>query len=98
MPTVTYGLTAMADEGLPANGITDSAAVCLASRQSPDGSWKVNDVRPPLSGNPILYTALAIRALDAYAPPALRVDTQRRIDAARAFLLQAEPRDTQEKR
>lgn len=96
VPTVTYGLTAMADEGMPANGITDSAAVCLASRQSPDGSWKVTDVRPPLSGNPILFTALAIRALEAYAPPALRADTHRRIDAARAFLLQSQPRDSQD--
>jgi ankyrin repeat protein len=95
VPTVTYALVAMADEGVPANGITDSAAVCLASRQSPDGSWKVNDVRPPLSGDPILYTALAVRALDTYAPPALRADTRRRIDAARAFLMQAEPHDTQ---
>jgi ankyrin repeat protein len=96
VPTVTYGLVAMADEGMPANGVTDSAAVCLASRQSPDGSWKVNDVRPPLSGNPILYTALAIRALEVYAPPALHAETARRIDMARAFLLQAEPRDTQD--
>jgi ankyrin repeat protein len=96
VPTVTYGLVAMAEEGMPANGITDSVAVCLASRQSQDGAWKVNDVRPPLSGNPILYTALAIRALDVYAPPALRADTRRRIDAARAFLLQAEPPDTQD--
>jgi hypothetical protein len=96
VPTVTYGLVAMADEGVPANGITDSAAVCLASRQSPDGSWKVNDTRPPLSGNAILYTALAIRALNAYAPPALQGDTHRRIAAARTFLLQAETRDTQD--
>jgi ankyrin repeat protein len=96
VPTVTYGLVSMGEEGTPANSVTDSVAVCLASRQSPDGSWKVNDVRPPLSGNAILYTALAVRALDVYAPPALRADTQRRIDAARAFLLQAEPHDTQD--
>jgi ankyrin repeat protein len=96
IPTVTYGLVAMAAEGRPANGITDSAAVCLASRQSPDGSWKVNDTRPPLSGNPILYTALAIRALDVYTPPALGADRRRRLDAARAFLMRAQPRDTQD--
>jgi hypothetical protein len=96
IPTATYGLVSMAAERMPANGITDSVAVCLASRQSPDGSWKVNDVRPPLSGSPILYTALAIRALDAYAPPALRADTDRRLEAGRAFLLRTEPHDTQE--
>jgi ankyrin repeat protein len=96
IPTATYGLVSMAEEHMPANLITDSVAVCLASRQSPDGSWKVNDVRPPLSGNPLLYTALAIRALDAYAPPALAADTQRRVDAARTFLEHADARDTQD--
>ena len=96
IPTTTYALVSMAAEKMPASGITDSVAVCLASRQSPDGSWKVNDVRPPLSGSPMLYTALAIRALDTYAPPALRGDTDRRIEAGRAFLLRTEPHDTQE--
>lgn len=96
VPTVTYGLVSMAAEGTPANGITDSVAVCLASRQSPDGSWKVTDVRPPLSGDDVLYTALAIKALDSYAPPALRADTERRIAAARDYLRQAQPRNTQD--
>jgi Ankyrin repeats (3 copies)/Ankyrin repeat len=96
IPTVTYALAAMADEGTTANSLTDSQVVCLASRQSADGSWKVNDMRPPLSGNAFVYTALAIRALDAYAPPSLREDMQRRIDRARAFLSVAQPHDTQD--
>jgi ankyrin repeat protein len=96
VPTVTYGLASMAEEGRAPNSVTDATAVCLASRQSPDGAWRVNDVRPPLSGNAFLYTALAIRGLDAYAPPALRGDMQRRIDLARSFLVEAAPHDTQD--
>jgi hypothetical protein len=96
VPTVTYGLASMAEEKTPANSVTDSVAVCLASRQSPDGAWRVNDVRPPLSGNAFLYTALAIRGLDAYAPPALRGEMQRRIELARSFLVDARPHDTQD--
>jgi ankyrin repeat protein len=96
IPTVTYGLASMAAQGSPANSVTDSQVVCLASRQSADGSWRVNDIRPPLSGNAFLYTALAIRSLDTYAPPALRTHVQRRIERARSFLLAATPRDTQD--
>ena len=96
IPTVAYGLASMAAQGSPANSVTDSQVVCLASRQSADGAWKVNDIRPPLSGSAFLFTALAIRSLDAYAPPSLRADMQRRVDRARSFLMTAAPRDTQD--
>ena len=96
IPTVAYGLASMAAQGSPANGVTDSQVVCLASRQSADGSWKVSDIRPPLSGNAFLYTALAIRSLDAYAPPSLRADMKRRIERGQSFLLTMPPHDTQD--
>ena len=96
IPTVTYGLASMAAEGTAPNSVTDAATVCLSSRQSADGSWRVNDTRPPLSGNEFLYTALAIRSLDVYAPPALRGEMQARVERARTFLRQAQPNDTQD--
>jgi ankyrin repeat protein len=96
VPTMAYALASMVEQGTPSSIVTDSAAICLASRQSPDGAWHVNDIRPPLSGNAFLYTALAIRSLDAYAPPALRAEMGRRIDVARSFLLGAQPNDTQD--
>jgi len=96
IPTITYALVSMAEERTPSSTMTDAAAVCLASRQSDDGSWKVSDIRPPLSGNPIVFTALAIRALDVYAPPALRAETAGRLARARAYLTAASPQDTQD--
>src|SRR5205085_2249773 len=74
----------------------DMVAACLATRQSPDGSWAVTDVRPPLSGNAIMWTALAVRGLEAYTPPALRSRLEPRIARARAFLQTVETHDTQE--
>jgi hypothetical protein len=96
LPTVGYALASMAEEHTPANMVTDSVVVCTAGRQSPDGAFRVTDVRPPLSGNEIVYTALTIRGLDAYAPPALRGEMQHRVELARSFLLKSEPKDTQD--
>jgi ankyrin repeat protein len=95
---VGYGLLGMAEEGATANSDTDAVTTCLAAMQRPDGSWRnMVDTRPPLlDSSPIPYTALAIRGLATYAPPALRVDTQARISRAREFLRNAQPRDTQD--
>src|SRR5262249_31752502 len=71
--TVGYGLLTMAEEGAPANATTDAAASCLASLQRQNGSWENSDTRPPLLDNSSIdYTALAIRGLSAYTPPAMR--------------------------
>jgi len=96
--TVSYGLAAMAEEGLAPNEVTDAAAFCLAVSQARDGSFGVpiGGIRPPLGGSDdIHFTALAIRALTVYAPPGRQADTKARIARAREFLQTAKPRDTQ---
>lgn len=93
---VSYGLFAMAEEDAPANPITDAAAHCLASLQWPDGRWEGGDMRPPLAGKlPLVYTALAIRGIAKYAPPAARERSQRQVRKAVDFLLTSDPSDTQ---
>lgn len=93
---VSYGLFAMAEEDFPPNAVTDAAATCLASLQWPDGRWEGGDMRPPLAGKaPLLYTALAIRALKRYLPPALGEQGETRISRARAYLGSSRPSDTQ---
>jgi hypothetical protein len=93
-----YGLLAMAEEGAPPNAATDATASCMASLQRQNGSWENNrDTRPPLVDNSsIYYTALAIRGLSTYAPPAMRADTQKRLDRALAYLRGATPVTTQD--
>jgi hypothetical protein len=93
----TYGLLALAEEGVPASPLTDAVALCLASLQHADGSWKVRDPRPPLGDpSPLSYTSLAIRGLSTYAPPGRRSQAQATIDRARDFVRKAVPGDTQD--
>jgi ankyrin repeat protein len=70
----TKALFGLAEEGVAPNYVTDALASCLASMQQPEGDWHLVgiDIRPPLTGSPIVSTALAIRGLKAYLPPGRR--------------------------
>ena len=94
---VTYGLFGLAEEGVAPNQTTDAVASCLAGLQRPDGSWEGGDVRPPLADkSPIVYTALALRALKVYAPPGHRDQAAARVSRALTYLRGAAASDTQE--
>jgi ankyrin repeat protein len=94
---IAYGLWEFAEEGMAPNTTIDSVVVGLANAQGSNGAWRGNDVRPPLSGgSPFHVTALAIRALKAYAPPALRPAMNIRIARAVEFLRSTTPADTQD--
>src|ERR1700730_9707336 len=92
----SYGLMSMAEEHTPRTLTTDMVAACLATRQSPDGSWAVTDVRAPLSGNAIMWTALAVRSLEAYPAPGLGRQLPAPIARGRAFPQTVETHDTPE--
>ena len=93
----SYGLFALAEEGVAPNPVTDAVALCLASLQHADGTWKVRDTRPPLGDpSPLSYAALFIRGLSTYAPPGRRADAQARIAKTREFVRRAVPGDTQD--
>jgi ankyrin repeat protein len=93
--TMTYGLVGLAAENQPATQTIDLVTSCLAAVQSPDGSWVMPDPRPPLGVSPIKYTALAIRALQAYTLPGRKAEFAKRIERARQYLEGIEPEDTQ---
>src|SRR5262249_18005597 len=94
---VTYGLWSLAEEGHQPGALTDAVAVCLSNLQKPDGSWEGGDIRPPLAWrDPIVYTALTIRALKVYSPPGLREEMAGRIRRATNFVRAAIPADTQD--
>jgi hypothetical protein len=91
-----YQMLALAEREAPANFATDAMVHQLAELQRADGSWEESDMRPPLAGGTLHPTALAIRALGTYAPPAMRSEVDARIGRARDFLLKATASDTQE--
>ena len=97
MENTTYGLWALAEEGVPGNVMTDAVVYRLLELQKPDGSWTELDFRAPLGGiSPIKFTALAIRGLDTYVPPAMQKEAKARIAKAREYLRKTTPEDTQD--
>ena len=95
----TKGLLGLAEEGVAPNYITDALTSCLASLQQPEGDWQNLtgiDLRPPLTGSPIVSTALAIRGLKEYMPPGRRDEVKVRIDRALGFIRAAASHDTQD--
>ena len=96
-PGLAYGLLERSAAGIGPSPLTDAMVIALANRQSDDGSWEGGDrIRPPLNGNVVAGTALAVRALGEFGPPGHRVALQRRVARARSFLRSAVPQDTQD--
>ena len=93
-----YALVGLAAARVPPNATTDAMAHFIAARQLADGRFRSPDPgRLPLEGSDVTATALAIRALHVYAPPALEAETARIIRRARDWLLSAQPIGTEEK-
>lgn len=81
-----YAMLALASAGYPADRMTDAIAVNIAAQQGRDGGWHSGGVtRPPIEDGDIPRTALATRALAAYAPPG-RADIKAQIERARTWL------------
>jgi hypothetical protein len=73
---------------------TDAAARYLKNRQFPDGHWPRAGHRPPLGSTDIQVTAMALRALQAFAVPTQRADYERAVSRAATWLRKAEPETT----
>jgi ankyrin repeat protein len=87
-------LTAIGSLNVPPDGVTDKLVANIAASQSADGSWGVvNGLgdRPPAEEASITRTALCIRALKVYGPPARGAEMTARITKARGWLASAAP-------
>lgn len=94
-PTLAaYSLVGFEAEGQPADDLTDALVHYLVIHQHQDGSWKPEAYRPPEDGSAFLFTALAVRALQAYAPRGRSAEITARIDKARRWLLATQPAET----
>ena len=96
-PNISYGFLEMAEGGVASSLAGDVMLLGLASKQMDDGSWPEGvDIRPPLTADGIVSTALAIRALREFAPAGRRSEMQARVVRGRDFLVRAAPRDSQD--
>jgi squalene cyclase len=80
-------LQGLSETSYPADEDTDTAVMFLIAKQSPSGAWQTVNVRAPHTMTSFYTTANSVRAIDAYAPPALRKDADASIAKARAWLL-----------
>jgi prenyltransferase beta subunit len=86
-----YLLTGVGASGYEPDGTTEALARYLFLRQTQRGGFRIMMQRPPSDASDIALTALAVRALSLYGAsigPAISA----RIDRARTFLGEAEPR------
>ena len=95
--TISYLLFGLASEHYEPDAATDAQAIWLKRRQAADGRWPFATLRPPIESNDVAVTALSLRALQAFAPPAQRAEYRTSIDRARAWLVNAEAETTEER-
>lgn len=96
--TLGYSLLGLAGVDYPADAITDAMIVNFASEQTPEGSWCVGGIaRSPIEEGCIARAATGIRILQRYGPPGLQADFEKRIARARDYLLEAQPRTTDDR-
>ena len=90
---------ALAAANHPPDLATDAMAYFLRMRQQADGRWRplVIDHRPPINSGDIEVTAVAIRALRAYAPRPQRALYERAAERGTAWLRGVTPRTTDER-
>jgi ankyrin repeat protein len=88
-------LAVMADERYAANPLTDVLVTYIANYQKRDGGWWFGGVaRSPMEEGSVARTALAIRAMQVYATPALKAEFAPRIARAREYLVRYRARTT----
>lgn len=82
--------------GVPPSLATTAKAQFLASAQRADGGWRTMDARPPQSHGRFTTTAVCARAVQLYLPKSFKDERQAVLARARAWLLLATPRTTED--
>jgi ankyrin repeat protein len=96
---VAYSLVALHGERYPADLITDAIARYIALKQFTDGHWGYGcgGSRAPLCGAEISNTALSMRALQFYAPVVSRVESEKAIQMAGAWLAKSQAKTNEDR-
>jgi hypothetical protein len=90
--SVSYALIGLAAEDYKADDVTEAMAHLVASKQLPDGSFRVLGARPPLESSNFTATALSIRALQLYGK-----DPEQPISRAKNWLDAADPQSHEDR-
>ena len=93
--TMGYMLAGMGASGQKAEELTGLMAQYMTRKQDALGRWPVNTARPPMETSDFTATAQGVYALKTYSVSGPQ--TEARIAKARAWLLAAAPRNTEDK-
>jgi len=95
----SIGYQMFVDSALKRPADARSAALIhyLFATQETDGRWQTTGNRPPMTYDDFNTTAFAIFALREYAPESQRAEARKRMDRALAWLIEANPKVTQER-
>jgi mono/diheme cytochrome c family protein len=85
-----------AELGYRPDELTQAVSWYLSTTQQPDGRWVPGMLRPPLGGNEIQATMLAMRSLQLYPLPGRARETAEQVGRARRWLEDAVPRTHQD--
>lgn len=90
---VSYVLLGLGAEHYPADLNTDAVAMYLKSHQTPDGAWPYApaDARPPICSDRVGQTAIAMRALQLYAPKTDKAAYDQGVQLAAGWLAKVRP-------
>ena len=91
-----WGMWSFSELNYRPDELTRAVSWYLAATQQTDGGWAPGMLRPPLGGNGIVATMLALRTLQLYPLPGREIEMAERIDRARSWLENAEPQTHQD--
>jgi ankyrin repeat protein len=97
VPFYAYTFAGIEAHRQPADATLSEAALFLARQQERDGHWHFWIHRGQMQTSYIALTALALRAMQTYAPKSHAAEIDWRTRRARAWLLTARPETTQDK-
>lgn len=96
-PTNGALMLGMDAHGAPRNETLSTAAMVLARTQTPEGDWRFGLVRTPIQSSFFTTTAMAVRALRAYAPEQYAAEVNERVGHAKRWFLTAPTKDTEDR-
>jgi ankyrin repeat protein len=95
--TIGYILHGLAAAGYPSDINTDAMAIYLKREQTPQGYWRGLGHRPPLETSDIEVTAVAMRAIQVYAPKPKRAEYDKAVALAAEWLATAQAQSTEDR-